>query len=59
MQLPPQKYPREPGTLPDGPGTGAGGNISGALSPELSGMPGRESVKPWEKNRAYGAHRKL
>lgn len=38
MQLPPQEHPRKPGALPHGPGTGAGGNISGALSPELSGL---------------------
>ena len=43
MQLPPQEHPRKPGTLPHGPGTGAGGNISGALSPELSGLPGLAS----------------
>ena len=40
MQLTPQERPRNPGTLPHGPGTGAGGNISGALSPELSGLSG-------------------
>ena len=44
MQLPPQEHPRKPGTLPHGPGTGAGGNISGALSPELSGLSGLVSL---------------
>lgn len=44
MQLPPQEHPRKPGALPHGPGTGAGGNISGALSPELSGLSGLVSL---------------
>lgn len=44
MQLPPQEHPRKPRALPHGPGTGAGGNISGALSPELSGLSGLVSL---------------